>query len=102
MDDYNKNNDDKMQIVQKQVNGVLDIMRENLDKVMTRDNKINDLESQTEQLIVGANSFNVNAKKLKNKMYWKNCKMYFIIIGIILIIITVITLIILFSTKLKP
>lgn len=53
---------------------VVDIMRVNVDKVLERDQKLSELDNRADALQAGASQFESCAAKLKNKYWWKNCK----------------------------
>uniref|UniRef100_A0A8D2NP50 V-SNARE coiled-coil homology domain-containing protein n=1 Tax=Zosterops lateralis melanops TaxID=1220523 RepID=A0A8D2NP50_ZOSLA len=61
---------------------VVDIMCVNVDKVLQRDEKLSELDDRADALQAGASVFESSAAKLKNKYWWKNCKMM-IIMGVI-------------------
>lgn len=56
------------------VRQVVDIMRVNVDKVLERDQKLSELDDRADALQAGASQFESSAAKLKNKYWWKNCK----------------------------
>ncbi|KAF7670120.1 hypothetical protein LDENG_00050120 [Lucifuga dentata] len=76
----------RLQQTQAQVEEVVDIMRVNVDKVLERDQKLSELDDRADALQAGASQFESCAAKLKNKYWWKNCKMM-IMMGIIGIIV---------------
>ncbi|XP_060589479.1 vesicle-associated membrane protein 3-like isoform X5 [Ruditapes philippinarum] len=80
----------RLQQTQAQVDEVVDIMRVNVDKVLERDQKISELDDRADALQAGASQFEASAGKLKRKFWWKNCKMWLILIGIIVVIIVII------------
>lgn len=49
-------------------------MRVNVDKVLERDQKLSELDDRADALQAGASQFESSAAKLKNKYWWKNCK----------------------------
>lgn len=53
---------------------VVDIMRVNVDKVLERDQQLSELDDRADALQAGASQFESSAAKLKNKYWWKNCK----------------------------
>ncbi|CAF1059849.1 unnamed protein product, partial [Rotaria sordida] len=69
--------------LQADVNQVVDVMKDNLDKVLERDAKLSTLENRAEILQTGASQFTQNASKLKRKYWWKNLKMWIILIIVI-------------------
>ncbi|KAA0707490.1 Calmodulin-binding transcription activator 1 [Triplophysa tibetana] len=80
----------RIQQTQAQVDEVVDIMRVNVDKVLERDQKLSDLDDRADALQIGASQFETSAAKLKRKYWWKNVKMWAILIAVILIIIIII------------
>ena len=64
---------------QAQVDEVVGIMRNNVEKVLERDQKLNELDEKADALQDGASQFEKSAGKLKNKFWMENLKM--IIIG---------------------
>uniref|UniRef100_A0A3Q3KA52 V-SNARE coiled-coil homology domain-containing protein n=1 Tax=Monopterus albus TaxID=43700 RepID=A0A3Q3KA52_MONAL len=80
----------RLQQTQAQVDEVVDIMRVNVDKVLERDQKLSELDDRADALQAGASQFETSAAKLKRKYWWKNCKMWAILIAVIVIIIAII------------
>jgi len=80
----------KLQQTQAQVDEVVDVMRTNVDKVLERDQKLSELDDRADALQQGASQFETQAAKLKRKYWWKNCKMWAILITVILAIIIII------------
>jgi len=71
---------------QNQVDEVMGIMRNNIDKVLERDTKIQNLNERSDALQVGAHQFQQTGTQLKRKMWWKNVK-FMIIIGVVVVVI---------------
>ncbi|KAM6435612.1 vesicle-associated membrane protein 3 isoform 2-T2 [Liasis olivaceus] len=80
----------RLQQTQNQVDEVVDIMRVNVDKVLERDQKLAELDDRADALQAGAAQFETNAAKLKRKYWWKNCKMWAILIGVVVVLIIII------------
>ncbi|XP_073459709.1 vesicle-associated membrane protein 3 [Aquarana catesbeiana] len=80
----------RLQQTQAQVNEVVDIMRVNVDKVLERDQKLTDLDDRADALQAGASQFETSAARLKRKYWWKNCKMWAILIAVVAVIIIII------------
>eukprot|EP00039_Didymoeca_costata_P025927 m.14556 g.14556 ORF g.14556 m.14556 type:complete len:112 (+) comp5128_c0_seq1:30-365(+) len=57
---------------QNEVDEVVGIMRDNMEKVLERDHKVADLQDKSESLKVGAKRFTNTSTALKNRMWWKN------------------------------
>jgi len=67
---------------QAQVDEVVDIMRQNVDKVLERDKNLSLLDDRADKLQHNAAQFEQHAGKLKRKFWWKNMKMM-IIMGVV-------------------
>jgi len=94
---YGSSTSKKLQQTQAQVDEVVGVMRTNVDKVLERDQKLSELDDRADALQQGASQFETQAAKLKRKYWWKNCKMWAILITVILAIIIII--IVYFTTK---
>ncbi|XP_028836414.1 synaptobrevin [Denticeps clupeoides] len=92
----NTSSNRRLQQTQAQVNEVVDIMRVNVDKVLERDQKLSELDDRADALQAGASQFESCAAKLKNKYWWKNCKMM-IMMGVIGVIVVGIIFLYFFS-----
>ncbi|RVE66133.1 hypothetical protein OJAV_G00123420 [Oryzias javanicus] len=86
----------KLDQVQSQVNEVKDILKDNIDKVLERGDRLNELIDKTDDLQASADSFQRTSTRVARKYWWKNIKMM-ILIGVILLIVLI--LIILAATK---
>ena len=76
------------------VDGVVEIMSNNLTKIAERGEKLEDMERRAEQLEEGAAMFQKSSRKLRNKSCYENFKMKIwigtISLGVLLIIILII------------
>ncbi|KAM7368646.1 hypothetical protein PAMP_012962 [Pampus punctatissimus] len=86
----------KLDQVQGQVNEVKVILKDNINKVLERGDRLDDLIGKTDDLQASADSFQRTSTRVARKYWWQNIKMM-IIIGVIVLIIII--LIILFATK---
>ncbi|XP_019937591.1 vesicle-associated membrane protein 8 isoform X2 [Paralichthys olivaceus] len=86
----------KLDQVQGQVNEVKVILKDNINKVLERGDRLDDLIGKTDGLQASADSFQRTSTRVARKYWWKNIKLM-IIIGVIVLIIII--LIILFATK---
>ncbi|XP_071401585.1 vesicle-associated membrane protein 8 isoform X2 [Centroberyx affinis] len=86
----------KLDQVQGQVNEVKVILKDNINKVLERGDRLDDLIGKTDDLQATADSFQRTSTRVARKYWWKNIKMM-IIIGVIVLIIVI--LIILFATN---
>ncbi|KAF7723321.1 hypothetical protein EC973_002118 [Apophysomyces ossiformis] len=80
----------KTQQVQKQVDEVVNIMQENIDKVMQRGERLDDLRGKTEDLQATAGHFRRGANQVRKRMWWKDLKWKIIIAVTILAILGII------------
>ncbi|XP_076020032.1 vesicle-associated membrane protein 8 [Genypterus blacodes] len=78
-----------------QVNEVKDILKDNINKVLERGDRLDDLIGKTDGLQTSADTFQRTSTRVARKYWWRNIKMM-IIIGIVVLI--VIILIILVAT----
>ena len=88
---YNKLDDTK-----HQVDTVIDIMKDNMGKVLQRDEKLGDIENKADELQDGAKRFQKVSKKLKQKMLCKNIK-FIAVLGIVILFLILIILLIVFK-----
>ncbi|KAL7847795.1 hypothetical protein AOLI_G00225130, partial [Acnodon oligacanthus] len=89
----------KLNQVQEQVNDVKVILKDNINKVLERGERLDDLIGKTDDLQASADSFQRTSTRVSRKFWWKNMKMM-IIIGVIVLVIVV--LIILLATGVIP
>ncbi len=89
----------KIQQAQNAVEEVIEIMRDNIDKTIHRGEKLETLQTQTEELAAHSMIFQRSAKSLSRAMWWKKCKLNLMIGGVCFIILTVIILIIVLSSQ---
>ncbi|KAJ2843463.1 Vesicle-associated membrane protein 4, partial [Coemansia erecta] len=76
--------------IQQQVDEVVDIMNENVKKVVERQERLNNLGDRTEDLRNTSAMFRKEAKTAHRNMWWQNKRLTIIISIIVIIIIVVI------------
>ncbi|KAK9764941.1 Vesicle membrane receptor protein (v-SNARE) [Basidiobolus ranarum] len=76
----------KAKIVQQQVDDVVNIMQENVNRVMERGERLDTLNDKAEDLESGALQFRRGANRVRKNMWWKNFKLKLIIIAIVIIV----------------
>merc|ERR1712133_21659 len=89
---------DKIQEARKQVDDVVGIMRENVEKVMERDQKLSDLDDIATQLADSGLQFSRSAKKVRRKYWWENLKMKLIMGGVAVVILIIVIVVIVEKT----
>jgi len=82
-----------------EVTEVKGIMTENIEKVLQRGEHLDILQERSSLLENTAGSFKFSSKKLRQKMWWKNAKLWAICICIILVILIIIIVVIAVSVK---
>lgn len=91
MDHYNnQKGDDKVSQINAQISEVKNVMIENIDKVLERGEKIELLVDKSDMLDQHAFKFKKHARDLKRAMWWKNAKLWLILIVVLTLIIYVI------------
>ncbi|XP_021509721.1 vesicle-associated membrane protein 8 [Meriones unguiculatus] len=90
---------DRVRNLQSQVEGVKNIMTQNVERILARGENLDHLRNKTEDLEATSEHFKTTSQKVARKFWWKNVKMIVIICVIVSIIII---LIILFATGTIP
>ncbi|XP_034026948.1 vesicle-associated membrane protein 8 [Thalassophryne amazonica] len=83
---------DKVQALKAQVDGVKDVMTQNVDRILARGERLDDLMGKSEDLQAGAQNFKQTSHKVARSYWWKNVKLIVVIVVIVLIIILIIIL----------
>ncbi|KAJ3011595.1 UNVERIFIED_CONTAM: Vesicle-associated membrane protein 4, partial [Siphonaria sp. JEL0065] len=80
----------KVQAIQDQVDSVINVMNNNLEKVVNRGENLNEMQTKAEGLQNEALLFKNNAREVRKKMWWKDVKMQLILAAIIAVILIII------------
>mmetsp|Transcript_16888 Transcript_16888/g.25233 ORF Transcript_16888/g.25233 Transcript_16888/m.25233 type:complete len:217 (+) Transcript_16888:29-679(+) len=88
---------DKIRQAKQSINSVKDVMKDNIEKVIDRGDKIENLKERTEVLEDAATEFKHTSVKLKRQMWWKNKKICCACWTVAAIIIAIIVLILIFK-----
>nr|XP_039262810.1 vesicle-associated membrane protein 4-like [Styela clava] len=83
---------EKVRQVQRQVGEVVGVMQTNIDKVLDRGERLEDLQDKSENLADTATDFNVRARRLQKRMWWKQMKMKICLGASLALIILIIVL----------
>ncbi|CAH1787342.1 unnamed protein product [Owenia fusiformis] len=95
--------DSKIARVQGQVHDVIDVMKDNIGKVMDRGERLEDLQDKSDDLSSNANMFRSRATDLRRNMWWKECKMRILLAVVVVVILLIIIIpIIIHSQKKDP
>jgi len=76
----------KIDDVKKQIEDTRQIMSSNIDKVLERGERLEDVMDKSEAMKDTADAFRKKGRELRKKMWWQNMKMK-IIIGVVILII---------------
>ncbi|XP_037536581.1 vesicle-associated membrane protein 8 [Nematolebias whitei] len=83
---------DKVQTLKDQVDGVTNIMSQNVNRIIARGERLDDLMGKSEDLQEGAKGFKQTSQKVARAYWWKNVKLIIVIVVIVVIIILIIVL----------
>uniref|UniRef100_A0A060TIZ2 ARAD1D42526p n=1 Tax=Blastobotrys adeninivorans TaxID=409370 RepID=A0A060TIZ2_BLAAD len=81
----------KTAAIQAQIDDTVGIMRENINKVAERGERLDSLQDKTDNLAVSAQGFRRGANRVRKQMWWKDMRMRMCLIaGIIIVIIVIV------------
>jgi len=86
-------------MIQAQIDETVGIMRDNLNRVADRGERLDALQDKTENLSVSAQGFRRGANKVIKQMWWKDMKMKIVIAIAILVLLAIIIIPIVVSSK---
>ncbi|KAI9763407.1 MAG: SNAP receptor, synaptobrevin [Geoglossum simile] len=77
--------------LQAQIDDTVGVMRENINKVADRGDKIDALGSKADNLVHSTREFRRGANKVRKDMWWKDMKMRMcLVVGIIILLVVII------------
>ncbi|CAF0719863.1 unnamed protein product [Adineta ricciae] len=92
--------DDKnVKALHGQVQEVVGVMKQNIDKLLDRDVALSNLSSRADELQSSATTYNQTTKQLRRKFWWKNMKTNVCIAGIIITVLIIIIMSIALSRR---
>jgi vesicle-associated membrane protein 4 len=75
----------------QQIDDTVGVMRENINKVSQRGERLDSLQDKTDNLAVSAQGFRRGANRVRKQMWWKDMKMRVcLIIAVIILIIVIV------------
>ncbi|KXJ93815.1 vesicle-associated membrane protein 4 [Microdochium bolleyi] len=80
----------RTQALQAQIDDTVGVMRDNINKVSQRGERLDALQDKTDNLAVSAQGFRRGANRVRKQMWWKDMKMRMCLIGGIIILLVVI------------
>eukprot|EP01088_Endostelium_zonatum_P001611 TRINITY_DN11935_c0_g1_i1.p1 TRINITY_DN11935_c0_g1~~TRINITY_DN11935_c0_g1_i1.p1 ORF type:complete len:229 (+),score=14.49 TRINITY_DN11935_c0_g1_i1:34-720(+) len=93
---YNSDAADQYASSRQRINEVKDIMTDNLDRLIERAGALEDLKVQAQELERASTDFSYQATVLKRRIWWKNFKLWALIVGFFIAIIIAVTVVLLF------
>eukprot|EP00331_Platyophrya_macrostoma_P003620 CAMPEP_0176425144 /NCGR_PEP_ID=MMETSP0127-20121128/11231_1 /TAXON_ID=938130 /ORGANISM="Platyophrya macrostoma, Strain WH" /LENGTH=211 /DNA_ID=CAMNT_0017806283 /DNA_START=63 /DNA_END=698 /DNA_ORIENTATION=+ len=93
MEFYNNPQNDKITALNDDINQVVDVMMDNMDKVLTRGDRLDSLHAKSVTLADQAHAFQTTSTQLKRNMCMRNVKMFIMIGGAVAVLILIIVLI---------
>ena len=82
--------DNKIDYIKKEADEVTEAMRENVDKLLEREDGLASLDNRVEALNDSASGFQKTTNAVCRKMWWQNTKLWFIVGAAAAIIITIV------------
>lgn len=75
----------------QQIDDTVGIMRDNINKVAERGERLDLIENKTDNLAISAQGFRRGANRVRKDMWWKDMKMRMcIILGVIILLVVII------------
>jgi len=93
--------DNGVKTLHGQVQEVVGVMKQNIDKLLDRDVALNNLVTRADDLQSSATTYNQTTKQLRRKYWWKNAKTNICIAGIIIVVVFIIIMSIALSRRKK-
>jgi len=76
--------------LQAQIDDTVGVMRDNINKVSQRGERLDSLQDKTDNLAVSAQGFRRGANRVRKQMWWKDMKMRMCLIAGIIILLMII------------
>ncbi|VDD87186.1 unnamed protein product [Enterobius vermicularis] len=96
-DNRQDNQSARMSQLQQQVNEVKSVMSSNVQRILERGDRLENLEGRTEALTASSENFKISARRVQRHMCRRNAKWTIIIIAGTVVVVIIIILIILNS-----
>jgi len=82
----------RTQALQAQIDDTVGVMRDNINKVSQRGERLDALQDKTDNLAVSEQGFRRGANRVRKQMWWKDMKMRMCLIAGIIILILIIVI----------
>ncbi|GAA6073548.1 vesicle-associated membrane protein 8 isoform X1 [Tachysurus ichikawai] len=83
---------DQVKSLQSQVDGVKDIMTQNVERILARGERLDDLMDKSEDLQAGAQNFKHTSQKVARAYWWKNVKLIVVMVVLVALVVLIIVL----------
>ncbi|KAA6386968.1 MAG: putative vesicle-associated membrane protein [Streblomastix strix] len=93
MKDYSSQQIDRIARAQNDVTELKSVVEQNIEKILDRGEKIDLLVSKSDELNQASIAFKTKSGKLRRQMWWKNIKLWLLLIAVVLVIIFFIVMI---------
>ena len=84
----------KIAEIQSGVDSLKVDMKKNITKMVESVDNVNELQNKSEQLKLGTEDYKKTSVEIRKLTWWQNCKLWVIIIGIVLLLVLIIVLIV--------
>ncbi|EGD80461.1 hypothetical protein PTSG_11105 [Salpingoeca rosetta] len=91
--------DTALRTAQREVDEAVDVMKQNIGKVLERGGKLDDLEDKSEVLMQGSFAFQRGSRRLTRELWWKRTRARIIIGLIVAAILAIIILVFVLKKK---
>jgi len=78
---------DALRTAQREIEGVREIMTENIERVLERGERIDLLVDKTDRLGTTARDFRVRSRGLRRRMWWKNVKLMVLLVLVVVFLL---------------
>merc|ERR1712083_484927 len=99
MEGYANDPNARISETRRQVDEVVGVMKNNVAKMMEREDKLNDLDARADRLQDSSIQFASTSRRLEEKMWWENMKMKLCIGGTAAVLVIIIIIVIAVKTK---
>jgi vesicle-associated membrane protein 4 len=89
----------RTQALQAQIDDTVGVMRDNINKVSQRGERLDALQDKTDNLAASAQGFRRGANRVRKQMWWKDMKMRACLIAGIIILLLVIIIPVVITTR---
>jgi vesicle-associated membrane protein 4 len=85
--------------LQAEIDSTVGIMRDNINKVSERGERLDSLQDKTDNLAVSAQGFRRGANRVRKQMWWKDMKMRLCIIAAVVILLLIVIVVPIVTSK---